>query len=166
MAGDDKLHQAHGGHREREDDEGDRVTLVLPDKRRREGKEGDEAEVDEVLRQQAAVDASEPREEPVVRQPVAADHVERDGKADDLGEDVLERLEHVAGAAAIHGKPRHVDLEDEQRHRDREDRVAEVDDAAEFRAAPFDAWGSLLLRHRARLQRAASVDLATIGTTP
>jgi hypothetical protein len=111
------------GKRERhrvEDDDHRLLITVEADERGGEGHERDRREVHEVELHEADVDGDELGEEPVVGQPVEADHEEAQSETEDLALLVAQvlgdlRLLHVRDADAHH----------EQRHGDGEDRVTE-----------------------------------------
>jgi hypothetical protein len=95
--------QAHGSHRKREGDEGNRVLFVFADERCGEWEERNESQVEQVLRHEPPIDSLQFGDEPVVVEPVLADHQERDCKAHDLGDPVIERVEHHARAVRVDG---------------------------------------------------------------
>ena len=67
----------------------------------------------------------------MVGDPVAADHREADEEADELGGEVVEGVSQVVDAVGVL-EVRHLDPDDEQRHGDREEPVAEGEHAAEL----------------------------------
>ena len=138
-------------HGEREDDEGDRVPLVLADERRRKRQERDEAEVDQVLRQQPAVlRAPGERRTSDARASSGRSRRPRWRSWRSRGSPPPARRAS-RGAPAVLRDAGASDLEDEQRHGDREDRVAEAGHAPTSAAPVLDACAPVSA-HRARLQ--------------
>ena len=125
-----------------EDDGGLRPTVVTEDLAA-EGDQHDPGEVEEVEHDQAPVEAGDVAEEAVVDEPEAADH----GEADRVGEEVPPLFQQRFAEIVVGDSGLHPQLQDQQRDRDREDAVAEGDDARELNLVLVPLLGGIDARH-------------------
>jgi hypothetical protein len=137
-----RRHQ-HPGQVERVEDDRSGVSTVAPEDLRAEGKEGDPAEVEEVEADQAPVEADDAGEEAVVNHPEAPD----DSEADRVCEKVLALFPEDLGEVIAVDVLRHAEVEHEQRFRDRENAVAECNDARELNLILLSPPNRPLSRH-------------------
>jgi hypothetical protein len=93
-----------------------------------EGDQHDPGEVEEVEHDQAPVEANDVAEEAVVDEPETADY----GEADRVSEEVLALVPQRFAELAVGDAGLNAKLQDQQGDRDREDAVAEGDDAREL----------------------------------
>jgi hypothetical protein len=104
---------------------------MLADEPRRERHEGDHAQQHEIDHRQAFVRSLDGPELPPVRHPVQADRREAQHPGEDPGHRVAQRRRDLVAGRVV-GKVGDPQLEDEQRDRDREDRVREEHDPLEI----------------------------------
>ena len=130
------------------------VDDVVGEQRGREGQERDPHQHEQVHEEEPAVGARDQLEHAVVVHPHDPDHHEREHVGDVGRPLVAERAREVAGAHV-----RDLDLEDQQRDRDRDDAVAEGFESARRRGG----W----LGHRGAVQhaRAQGAKLVAMGDT-
>jgi hypothetical protein len=103
----------------------------------------DPGEVKEVESDQAPVKAGHVAEEAVVDDPEATDHRE----AEPVGEEVLALVPQDRPEVVVADVLGHAEIEHQQRDRDREDPVAEGDDARELDLVFLPLLGRLRSRH-------------------
>jgi len=103
------------------DTEGERLGDVVSPERGGEGKHGDEPEEDKRSAECARLDALDQIEELVLQHPEARGN----GKGDDEGDPVAKGLGEGVGELAVRHAGGHLDIQDEQRHDDGEDGIAE-----------------------------------------
>ena len=137
----DHLEPAHHGNRRRIRHDNDRVPRMVAEQRGRERQERDEREVREVEADQSVVHPPEACEQPVVSDPVAADHREAQEERGELRGRAGERVQGLAARIGTR-QGRHADAHREQRQRDGEDTVREREDARELVASPGDGRSS------------------------
>jgi len=140
VAKEDDLHAAHDPHAHRVDHHRKRIREVLPEQSGGEGEEGDERQIDQIEADERLIHLLEQRDELVMGEPVPADHRETDEEADERRGQVVERVGELVDVGVV-SDVRHSDRDDQQRHRDREETIAEGQHSRELDAVAGVAAG-------------------------